>query len=138
MLVFPLWAVESVLELRDRLSQVAQTPGNGRSKHAEAEADVKRGNAKSRKSLFHFKPGKVNKFEYCNDLWKPNVFHNPVRKPKAWLYNNLHTVCAMCMQIIMYALGEGINCYKSLPKQNAIIKDLDNVIQDFKTVRLGL
>ena len=42
LLVFPLWAVESVLELRHRLSQVAQLPGNGLRKHAEAEADVKR------------------------------------------------------------------------------------------------
>ena len=44
----------------------------------------------------------------------------------------------MCMEIFMYALGEGINCYKSLPKHKTIIKDLDNIIQDFKTVRLGL
>ena len=42
LLAFPLWADESVLELRHRLSQVAQLPGNGLRKHAEAEADVKR------------------------------------------------------------------------------------------------
>ena len=42
-------------------------------------------NAKSRKSLFHFKPEKVNKFEYCNNLWKQNNFRNPMRKLKAWL-----------------------------------------------------
>ena len=35
-------------------------------------------NAKSTKTLFHFKPVKVNKFEYCNNLWKQNIFHNPV------------------------------------------------------------
>ena len=29
--------------------------------------------AKSRKSLFHFKPEKVNKFEYCDNLWKQNI-----------------------------------------------------------------
>ena len=40
LLLFPLRGVESVLELRDRLSQVAQLPGNGLRKHAEA--DVKR------------------------------------------------------------------------------------------------
>ena len=42
-------------------------------------------NAKSRKSLFHFQPEKVNKLEYCNNLWKPNIFHNPVRKLRARL-----------------------------------------------------
>ena len=42
MVVFPLWAVLSVLELRDRVNQVAQLPGNELRKHAEAEADVKR------------------------------------------------------------------------------------------------
>ena len=35
-------------------------------------------------------------------------------------------------------LREGINCYKSLPKHKTITEDLDNIIQDFKTVRLGL
>ena len=44
----------------------------------------------------------------------------------------------MCMQIFMKDLGEGINCYKSLPKHKTIIKDLDNIIQDFKTARLGV
>ena len=74
-------AVESVLELRDRLNQVTQLPGNGLRKHAEAEADVKRETPN---------PGRVcsilnrkNKFEYCHDLWKQNIFHNPVRKLKA-------------------------------------------------------
>ena len=42
------------------------------------------------------------------------------------------------MQIFMLALGEGINCYKSPSKHKTIVKDLDNIIQDFKTVRLGL
>ena len=35
------------------------------------------------------------------------------------------------------SLREGINCYKSLPKHKTIIEDLDNIIQDFKTVRLA-
>ena len=35
-------------------------------------------------------------------------------------------------------LREGTNCYKSLPKHKTIIEDLDIIIQDFKTVRLGL
>ena len=34
-------------------------------------------------------------------------------------------------------LCEGINCYNSLPKHKTIIEDPDNIIQDFKTVRLG-
>ena len=42
LLLFPLWAVESVLEVRHRLNQVAQLPGNVLRKHAEAEAEVKR------------------------------------------------------------------------------------------------
>ena len=42
LIAFPLWSVESVLELRDRLNHVAQLPGNRLRKHADAEADVKR------------------------------------------------------------------------------------------------
>ena len=34
----------------------------------------KASNDKSGKSLFHFKPEKVNKFEHCNNLWKQNIF----------------------------------------------------------------
>ena len=35
-------------------------------------------------------------------------------------------------------LCDGINCYKSLPKHETIIElDSDNIIQEFKTVRLG-
>ena len=41
-IVFPLWSVESVLQLRDRLSQVASLPGNGQRKYAEEEANMKR------------------------------------------------------------------------------------------------
>ena len=32
---------------------------------------------------------------------------------------------------------EEINCYKSLPKHKTVIEDPDNIIQDFKTMRLG-
>ena len=86
LLVFPLWAVEGVLELRHRLSQVAQLPGNRAEKTCRSRSRREASNAKSRKSWFYFKPQKVNKFEYCNNLWKQNLFHNPVRKLKAWLY----------------------------------------------------
>ena len=34
-------------------------------------------------------------------------------------------------------LCEGINCYKSLPKHKTVLEDPENIIQDFKTVRLG-
>ena len=60
-------------------------------------------NAKSEKSLFHFKPEKVNKFEYCNNLWKQNIFYSPVRKLKACFYDNLHAVCAI------YAYANHVN-----------------------------
>ena len=65
-------------------NEAGSSQPNGLRKHAEAEADVKRVNIKSRKSLFHLKPEKV-KFEYCDNLWKQNIFHNPVRKLKACL-----------------------------------------------------
>ena len=82
--------------------------------------------------MFHFKPEKVNKFEYCDNLWKQNIFHNPVQKLKARLENNLHSVCALCMQII---IREGINLYQNT---KVFLEDLDNIIEDFKTVRLRL
>ena len=65
-------------------------------------------NAKSRKSLFHFKPEKVNRFEYCNKLWKQNIFYSPVRKLKACFYNNLHAVCAIYVYANHVNLREGI------------------------------
>ena len=85
LLVFPLWAVEGVLELRHRLTQVAQLPGNGAEKTCRSRSRREASNAKSRKSWFYFKPQKVNKFEYCNNLWKQNIFHNPRQKLKASL-----------------------------------------------------
>ena len=43
-------------------------------------------NAISMKSLFHFKPVKVNKFEYCNNLWNKTFFITQwARKLKACL-----------------------------------------------------
>ena len=67
----------------------SQPSGTTRGKRAEKTCRSggwrEASNAKSRKSLFYFKPEKVNKFEYCNNLWKQNIFHNPVRKLKAWL-----------------------------------------------------
>ena len=75
-----------------RLSQPSRTTlGKRAEKTCWSGSRREASNAKSRKSLFYFKPQKVNKFEYCNNLWKQNIFHNPVRKPEtenlcfAWL-----------------------------------------------------
>ena len=49
--------------------------------------------------------------------------------------------CSVCyVYANLYVnLREGINWYKSLPKHKTIIKDLENIIQGFKTVSgLGL
>ena len=44
----------------------------------------------------------------------------------------------MCyVYAILYVnLREGMNCYKSLPIHKTTFEDPDNIIQDFKTVRL--
>ena len=67
----------------------SQPSGTTRGKRAEKTCRSggwrEASNANSSKSLFYFKPQKVNKFEYCNNLWKQNIFHNQVRKLKAWL-----------------------------------------------------
>ena len=69
-----------------RSSQPSSTTTGKREEKTCRRRSRREGNdAKSRKSLFHFQPEKVNKFEYCNNLWKPNIFHNPVRKLRAWL-----------------------------------------------------
>ena len=62
LLVFPLGDIERVLEWRDRLSQIAQLLENGLRKHT-CRSGIRReaSKSKSRKSLFHFKPEKVNK-----------------------------------------------------------------------------
>ena len=102
LLVFPLWDVESVLEWRDRLSKVYSiTPGKRAEKTWRRGSRREASNAKSGKSLFHFKPEKVNKFEYCNNLWKQNIFRNPRRKLDARCFSKFHAVCARCMQIFM-------------------------------------
>ena len=85
-------------------SQVAQLPGTGWELSKRKRTWSR--NAKSRKGLFHFKAEKGNKFEYCDNLWKQNIFHYPVRKLKACLENNSH---AVCMEIFMFG------CYFGLP-----------------------
>ena len=64
---------------------IKYTPGNGLKLTCRSGSRREASNSKSRKSLFHFKPEKVNKFEYCNNLWKQNNFRSPMRKLKAWL-----------------------------------------------------
>ena len=61
------------------------TPGKRAKKTCRSGNWREASNAKSWKSLFHFRPEKVNKFDYCNNLSKQNIFRNPVRKLKACL-----------------------------------------------------
>ena len=41
-------------------------------------------------------------------------------------------MCVPCVCNLYVNLREGINCYKSLPKQKTIIEDLDNIMQILK------
>ena len=41
-------------------------------------------------------------------------------------------MCVPCVCNLYVNLREGINCYKSLPKQKNIIEDLDNIMQILK------
>ena len=52
-----------------RLSQPSSaSPGKRAERLAEAKADVKRVTQNPGRILFHFKPEKVNKIEYCDNL----------------------------------------------------------------------
>ena len=90
------------------------TPGKRAGKTCRSGSRLEASNAKSRKNLFHFRPEKVNKFEYCNNLQKQNIFHNPVRRLKACLSNNLHAVCAMCMQIFIIGSLRSVSFSRAL------------------------
>ena len=72
------------------------TPGKRAEKKCWSGSRRKASNAKSRKSLFHFKPEDVNKFEFCNILWKQNIFHNPVRK-----LSEIARFKVICMQCVL-------------------------------------
>ena len=50
------------------------TPGKRAEKTCRSGCRREASNAKSRKSLFYFKPQKVNKFEYCNNLLETRHF----------------------------------------------------------------
>ena len=91
------------------------------------------------------KASKADKSSVCSilNLWKQNIFYNAVRKLKVRLQKNLHALWAMSeyanllVNVISLRVGN-IICYKSLPKHKTVIEDLDNIIQDFKTVTLAL
>ena len=135
LLVFPIWAVESILESQPRNT----TPGKRAEKTCRSRSRLETSNAIPRKSLFHLRPEKINKFEYCNNLWKKTFF---ITQCGNWK-RVFKVICMQCVLYYVYAnlyvnLRQGINCYKSLPKYKIIIEDLDSIIQDFKTMRSGL
>ena len=82
---FPVMSRWKCLGIKTSSQPSGTTPGKRAEKTCRSGSRREASNAKSRKTLFYFKPQKVNKFEYCNNLWKQNIFHNPVRKLKAWL-----------------------------------------------------
>ena len=98
---FPVMSRWKCLGIKTSSQPSGTTPGKRAEKTCRSGSRREASNAKCWKSLFYFKPEKVNKFEYCNNLWKQNICHNAVRKLKACLQNNLHAVCAMCMQIFL-------------------------------------
>ena len=80
---FPVMSRWKCLGIKTSSQPSGTTPGKRAEKTCRSGSRREASNAKSRKSLFHFKPEKVNKFEYYNNLWKPNIFHSLVRKLKA-------------------------------------------------------
>ena len=82
---FPIMMPLKCLGIKRSSQPSSTTTGKRAEKTCRRRSRREANNAKSRKSLFHFQPEKVNKFEYWNNLWKPNIFHNPVRKLRAWL-----------------------------------------------------
>ena len=90
-------------------------------------------NAKSRKSIFHFKPEKVNRFEYCDNLWKQNIFITQWGNGK----RVFKIICMQCVLCVCKSSCKFTRGNKSQPKHKTVIEDLDKIMQDFKTVRLG-
>ena len=82
---FPVMSRWKCLGIKTSSQPSGTTPWKRAEKICRSGSRREASNAKSRKSLFHFKPEKVNKFEYCNNLWKQNNFRSPMRKLKAWL-----------------------------------------------------
>ena len=98
---FPVMSRWKCLGIKTSSQPSGTTPGKRAEKTCRSGSRREASNAKCWKSLFYFKPEKVNKFEYCNNLWKQNIFRNPMRKLDARCFSKFHVVCARCMQIIM-------------------------------------
>ena len=71
---FPVMRRWKCLGVKRSSQQSSITPGKRAEKTWRRGSRRDASSAKSGKSLFHFKPEKVNKFEYCNNLWKQNIF----------------------------------------------------------------
>ena len=78
---FPIMMPLKCLGIKRSSQPSSTTTGKRAEKTCRRRSRREANNAKSRKSLFHFQPEKVNKFEY----WNIDIFHNPVRKLRAWL-----------------------------------------------------
>ena len=65
-MVFPLQAVESIVEWRDRVNQVADLPGNRLRKVDRVESRHEGNNIEIRKTLLKFEPEKGKKVNFYN------------------------------------------------------------------------
>ena len=139
---FPVMSRWKCLGIKTSSQPSGTTPGKRAEKTYRSGSRREASNAKSRKSLFYFKPEKSNKFEYCNNLWKQNIEDLVIIQCGNWK-RDFTIICMRCVLFVCKSLSvyinlcEGINYYKSLPKHETIIEKPDNIIQDFKTVRLG-
>ena len=95
---FPVMRRWKCLGVKRSSQQSSITPGKRAEKTWRRGSRREASNAKSGKSLFHFKPEKVNKFEYCNNLWKQNKFLNPMRKLDAlyFIISSMQCVLGVC------------------------------------------
>ena len=107
----------------------SKTPGKRAEKTCRSGSWREASNAKSRNSLFHFKPEKVNKFEYCNN--KTFFFTqcgNSLETESVSLKQFAFSVRYVYANNRHVNLREGIYCNKSLSKHKPITEDLDNNI----------
>ena len=65
-MVFPLQAVESIVDWRDRVNQVADLPGNRLRKVDRVESRDEGNNIEIRKTLLKFEPEKGKKVNFYN------------------------------------------------------------------------
>ena len=71
---FPVLSRWKCLWIKGSSQPTSTTPGKRAKRTCRSGSRREASNAKSRKSLYHFKSEKVNKFEYCNNLWKQRHF----------------------------------------------------------------